>query len=77
MRIRELERSFEADIPVSEPLIERGSHNSNQPQSLDPPWKKPKRTRNLRKGSGLKVGGPLGHAGVTLRLVAEPTVLHF
>lgn len=53
-------------------VINRDSHNSNQPPSLDLPWIKPKRTRSLRKHSGLKVGGQLGHEGVTLRQVAAP-----
>jgi hypothetical protein len=35
--------------------VRRDSHNSNQPPSLDLPWKKPKRTKSLRKKSGLKV----------------------
>lgn len=72
-RIRELEKSLTADHPViTEVTIKRDSHNSNQPPSLDPPWTKPKRTRSLRKKSGLKVGGQSGHEGVTLRQVSEP-----
>ncbi len=74
-RIRELEKSLEADAPMSAPavtIINRDSHNSNQPPSLDLPWIKPKRTRSLRKQSGFKVGGQPGHEGITLRQVAEP-----
>jgi transposase len=55
-----------------EPVIKRDSHNSNQPPALDLPWAKPKRTKSLRKQSGLKVGGQFGHAGVTLQPVAAP-----
>jgi transposase len=73
-RIRELEKILEADTPISDPIIiiKRDSHNSNQPPSLDLPWIKPKRTRSLRKQSGLKVGGQVGHEGVTLRQVVAP-----
>lgn len=75
LRIRELEKSLEAE-PLSDPSsaveIRRDSHNSNQPPFLDLPWIKPKRTRSLRKQSGLKVGGQIGHEGATLRQVVEP-----
>ncbi|HEX8369651.1 MAG TPA: hypothetical protein VF604_13990, partial [Pyrinomonadaceae bacterium] len=76
-RIRELEKTLEVN-PQIQVVIGRDSHNSNQPPSLDLPWKKPKRTRSLRKQSGLKVGGQLGHQGVTLHQVAEPnrTIIH-
>lgn len=67
-RIRELEREIECGAP----LVERDSHNSNLPPSLDLPWKKPPRTRSLRKKSELKVGGQPGHRGATLRQVAKP-----
>lgn len=72
MRIRELEKFIEAGSTAAEPSVKRDSHNSNQPPSLDLPWIKPKRTRSLRKQSELKVGGQIGHEGVTLRQVAEP-----
>ena len=78
MRIRELEKFVEAGSTAGESPVKRDSHNSNQPPSLDLPWIKPKRTRSLRKQSGLKVGGQVGHEGVTLRQVAAPhrVVIH-
>ncbi len=71
-RIRELEKSIEAGSTTVGLTIRRDSYNSNQPPSLDLPWTKPKRTRSLRKQSGLKVGGQIGHGGITLRQVAVP-----
>lgn len=70
--IRELEKSLETGVVVPITDIKRDSHNSNQPPSLDLQWVKPKRTRSLRKKSGLKVGGQSGHPGVTLKPVATP-----
>lgn len=67
-RIRELEHELERGTSP----VERNSHNSNLPPSLDPPWQKVRRTRSLRKKSELKASGQPGHRGVTLRQVAKP-----
>lgn len=72
-RVRELEKAIEVEnSAITKLRVSRDSHNSNQPPSLDLPWIKPKRTRSLRKQSGLKVGGQPGHEGATLRQVAAP-----
>jgi transposase len=70
-RIRELER----DIERGTSTIERDSHNSSLPPSLDLPWQKVKRTRSLRQKSGMKVGAQPGHPATTLRQVGQPDLI--
>jgi transposase len=53
-----------------EALVTRDSHNSSRPPSTDPPWAK--RTQSLRRPSGKRPGGQVGHRGQTLRLSARP-----
>jgi transposase len=54
-----------------EALVTKDSHNSSRPPSTDPPWAK--RTRSLRRPSGKRPGGQLGHQGHTLRRTPKPT----
>ena len=72
-RIRELELAIECNAGSAE--VQRDSHNSSLPPSLDPPWKKVKRTRSLRVKTGRKAGGQPGHKGATLLQVNEPDTI--
>jgi hypothetical protein len=52
-----------------EARLAKDSHNSNKPPSSDGLVRK---TKSLRRRSGKKPGGQIGHRGDTLRLVATP-----
>jgi transposase len=58
-----------ARVQEMEARLAKDSHNSGKPPSSDGLARK---TRSLRKKSGKKPGGQLGHRGETLRLVATP-----
>ena len=68
-RLRELEREVEGG---DQQPVQRDSHNSSLPPSLDPPWRKTPRTSSLRKNSGRQPGGQFGHRGTTLKQVTQP-----
>ena len=53
-----------------EALAAKDSHNSSRPPSTDPAWAK--RTKSLRRPSGKRPGGQVGHGGATLGLSARP-----
>lgn len=61
LRVQELEARLAKD-----------SHNSGKPPASDGLARK---TKSLRRRSGKKPGGQLGHRGETLRLVATPDVV--
>jgi transposase len=81
-RIAELEAVVEQQREEIATLLERlrelearvakDSHNSSKPPSSDGLGRK---TRSLRRKSGKKPGGQLGHRGETLRLVMTPDVV--
>src|SRR5690349_10844383 len=55
-----------------EARLAKDSHNSGKPPASDGLRRK---TRSLRKRSGKKPGGQIGHRGETLHLVATPDVV--
>ena len=70
----ELQRREAEELSAVPPR--RDSHNSSLPPALDLPSAKAansvRRTRSLRRKSGLKVGGQTGHPGATLLRVERP-----
>ena len=60
---------LQARVEELEARLAKDSHNSSKPPSSDGLARK---TKSLRRRSGNKPGGQIGHRGETLRLVATP-----
>jgi transposase len=69
MRQREQIAALLVRVQELEARLAKDSHNSSKPPSSDGLARKAK---SLRKRSGKKAGGQIGHRGQTLRLVAVP-----
>jgi transposase len=61
--------ALQVRVQELEARLAKDSHNSSKPPSSDGLARK---TRSLRRKSGRKPGGQLGHRGETLRMVVEP-----
>src|SRR5262249_58944519 len=70
--LREQVTSLLARVQDLQARLAKDSHNSSKPPSSDGLRRKPK---SLRKPSGKKAGGQLGHRGETLHVVATPDVV--
>jgi transposase len=70
--LREQVQTLLARVRDLEARLGKDSHNSSKPPSSDGLGRK---TRSLRRKSGKKPGGQLGHRGETLRLVMTPDVV--
>src|SRR5260370_1692710 len=55
-----------------EARLAKDSHNSGKPPASDGLKRQLPRTRSLRRKTGKKPSGQLGHSGETLHLMAEP-----
>ena len=66
----DLIRQLLARVAELEARLSKDSHNSSKPPSSDGLAKK--KTQSLRRPSGKKVGGQVGHSGQTLERASTP-----
>ena len=64
-----------AELQELKARLGKDSHNSSKPPSSDGLKRQLPRTRSLRRASGKRTGGQLGHPGETLHLVTQPDVV--
>lgn len=70
-RVKILEEKIETLLlALQRKVVKKDSHNSSNPPSQDK--FKPKKNRSLRKKTGRKTGGQIGHKGHTLKQKSEP-----
>src|SRR5579859_4057480 len=74
-RQREQITALLARVHDLEARLSKDSHNSSKPPSSYGLKRQLPRTRSLRRKSGKKLGGQLGHPGETLHLVADPDAI--
>src|SRR5258707_15055639 len=72
VRQREQIAVLVARVQELEARLAKDSHNSGKPPSSDGLRRETRKTKSLRKKSGRKPGGQIGHRGETLRLVTTP-----
>lgn len=68
--LTEIVKKQQEEINQLKAIINKDSHNSNKPPSLDNPFKK--KTKSMRTKSGKKPGGQKGHKGNNLKKVSNP-----
>jgi transposase len=70
--LREQVKALVTQVHELQARLAKDSHNSSKPPSSDGLARK---TKSLRRRSGKRAGGQLGHRGETLRLVATPDMV--
>src|SRR5487761_108242 len=64
-----------AELQELKARLAKDSHNRGKPPASDGLKRQLPRTRSLRRASGKRIGGQLGHPRETLHLVADPNVV--